>query len=445
LTLAALLLTLATVVVSAPPQQDRLIIEILGDLRPLKMAVADVRENYRAGSKPTAPLAATFNDVLWKDLANSGLFTMVSKSLYPKELPGGPVDLPAPKLELWKAPPVEAQMLVFGNLTTTADRLSVEGYLFDPGNTSQPMVLGKRYADQADDVAARAIAHRFADEIIAKLGGGIPGISSSRIYFVSNRSGNKEIWTMDYDGANQKALTHYNSITRDPSVTLDGSKLAYTSYVSGNPDIYVQALDTGRRLPFRSQKGLNATPSWSPDGTKVAFCAAYPGDTELFVGDAGGGNLRRLTNSRGVDIEPAWNPKTGSQIAFVSGRGGLPQIYLMDSDGSNVRRLTAGTGEAVNPAWSPNGQVLAFAWTRGFAPGNYNIFVMDVASGRLVQLTHGEGRNEHPSWAPDGRHLVFESSRGGRNKQIYTMLVDGSQVRALTSAGFNEAPVWGAR
>ena len=39
----------------------------------------------------------------------------------------------------------------------------------------------------------------------------MPGIAESQIYFVSDRSGHKEIWTMDYDGANQQQLTHLGS------------------------------------------------------------------------------------------------------------------------------------------------------------------------------------------------------------------------------------------
>jgi TolB protein len=397
--------------------------------------------SFTARSAEVQTAAGVFNSVLWNDLEVSGILEMVSPSFFPLEAPTRLEEL---RPQSWASPPANAHMVAYGSLQFTQDQLVVDAWLSDVRNPQAPPVIAKRYRGNLTEDEARRLAHQFADDIIERLSGGLPGIARTQIAFVSDRTGNKEIWVMDYDGANQRQLTRYNSITRDPAVTLDGAKLAYMSYVSGNPDIYVQALDTGRRLPFRSQKGLNATPAWSPDGSKVVFCASYPGDTELFLGDANGGNLRRLTNSRGVDIEPAWNPKTGAQIAFVSGRGGLPQIYLMDSDGSNVRRLTPGTGEAVNPTWSPNGQVLAFAWTRGFAPGNYNIFVMDVASGRLVQLTHGEGRNEHPSWAPDGRHIVFESNRGGR-KQIYTMLVDGTQVRALTSAGANEAPVWGTR
>ena len=86
----------------------------------------------------------------------------------------------------------------------------------------------------------------------------------------------------------------------------------------------------------------------------------------------------------------------------------------------------------------PTGRLIAFAWTRGFAAGAWNIFIMDVASHKvLTQLTHGEGKNEHPSWAPDGKHLVFASTRGGRS-QIYSMLADGTQVQQLTTQGRNE-------
>lgn len=110
-------------------------------------------------------------------------------------------------------------------------------------------------------------------------------------------------------------------------------------------------------------------------------------------------------------------------------------------DGAGVERLTTGEGEAANPAWHPDGQHIAFKWTRGFAPGNWNIFVMDVASRETVQLTFGAGRNENPVWAPDGRHLAFSSNRGGRF-QIFSMLADGTGLKQLTTQGNNTMPVW---
>jgi TolB protein len=104
--------------------------------------------------------------------------------------------------------------------------------------------------------------------------------------------------------------------------------------------------------------------------------------------------------------------------------------------------LTTGEGQASNPSWHPDGQHVAFAWTRGYAPGNWNIFVMDVGTRSYVQLTYGAGRNENPGWAPDGRHIVFSSNRSG-SEQIWTMLADGTQLQQLTTQGQNTMPVWG--
>ena len=71
---------------------------------------------------------------------------------------------------------------------------------------------------------ARTIAHRFADEIILRLGGGINGIAETKIYFVSSRSGTKEIWVMDYDGQNQHQITHLGTISLSPRVSPDNSR-----------------------------------------------------------------------------------------------------------------------------------------------------------------------------------------------------------------------------
>ena len=111
-------------------------------------------------------------------------------------------------------------------------------------------------------------------------------------------------------------------------------------------------------------------------------------------------------------MEPKVNPKTGNEIVFVSGRSGPQQIYKMNIEGTDIVRLTTGEGEASNPAWHPDGQHIAFSWTRGFEPGNFNVFVMNVATREFVQLTHGAGRNENPTWGPDGGNRILLEACG---------------------------------
>jgi TolB protein len=385
-------------------------------------------------------LLKVFNDTLWSDLDNAGIFEMVSKSFYPLGAIGGPSDI---KFEAWSSPPPNVAMLAFGNLIVTGANVTVQGWLYDVKNTSSPQVLGKQYTDQATPQATRTVAHKFANEIIFRLGGGIAGIAESKIYFVSSRSGTKEIWAMDYDGVDQHALTHLGSISLSPHISPDGSRIAFSSLIKGGWEILMYSLDLDRTVSFPRFGGTNLSPSWSPDGTKLAFSSSRAGDPEIYVVDASGTNLKRVTSYKGPDVSPTWNRKTGTQLAWVSGRTGLPQIYTAESDGTNVQRVTD-QGYAVSPAWSPNGQFLTFSWIRHYGPGepgSQDIYLMDIASKQWVQLTHDGGRNDFPSWSPDGRHIVFQSSRSG-SLQIWTMLADGTNQKQLTTSGSNTQPNW---
>ena len=404
----------------------------------IRLAAADFKKI--STDSGTNNLAMTFDLTLQNDLQNAGIFDMVSRSFWPLSIPGAPQEV---HLADWSSPPPNANMLAFGNLSVQSGYLNVQGWLFDTKNTQTPQVLGKQYREQATDEYARVIAHRFADEIIFRLGGGIQGIAETKLYYVSNRGGSKEIWQMDYDGANQKQLTHLGSIALSPHISPDNSRVAFSGVTKEGWQILMYSLDLNRLVNFAHFPGDNYSPAWSSDGQNLAFSSSRTGNTEIYTVTSTGGNLRRLTENKGPDVSPTWNPKTNAQIAWVSGRTGLPQIYTMASDGTNAVRVTD-QGYAVSPSWSPNGQFLTFAWVRHYGagqPGTSDIYVMDVASKQFAQLTHDGGRNDFPSWSPDGRHIVFQSTRTGK-VQIWTMLADGSEQRQLTTSGENSQPDW---
>jgi len=406
---------------------------------PIRVAVPDFKQS--TADPANQPMLTTFNDTLWNDLDNAGIFEMVAKSFYPAGSFGAPADL---KLDAWGNPPPNAAMVAFGNLGASGGKLEVQGWLYDVKNPTSPQVLGKQYREDATVDNARVIAHRFANEIITRLGG-VPGATESKIYFISNRTGNKEVWSMDYDGGSQKQVTKLGGIALSPRISPDNSRLAFSG-LRDSWQIMMYSFDVDRLVSFPRHPGGNYSPAWSSDGTKIAFSSSMgTGASEIYIADASGVGARRLTNGR-TDVSPVFNPRTNGQIAFVSGRTGLPQIYIMDADGSNVQRITD-QGYAVSPSWSPNGLLLAFAWVRNYGPGvlgGADIYIMDIASKQIVQLTHDGGRNDFPSWSPDGRHIVFQSNRSG-TEQIWSVLADGTHLQQLTRTGRNSQPNWSYR
>lgn len=395
----------------------------------------------------------TFNATLWSELDNCGVLRMAPKSMYPLTVPQQPADLRQPPtasesmggrwLTDWLNPPTTANYLAMGYTSVAADQIVLSGWLM---STDQPTVqaatlLAKRYVGPVSEQGARKVAAEFAADIMAQFGG--KSLMGSKVYFISDRTGSKEVWGMNYDGTEQTQITRYNSLVRMPSVSPDGTKLAYTAWLDNTPQLYVQSLTTGRRLVFYNQRAsLNMTADFLPNGSKMLFASsAGGGSAQIYMANTDGSGIQRVTNTQTIEVQPRVNPKTGHDIVFTSGRTGHPQIFLMSLEGGDIQELTPGDGEAVQASWSPDGKMIAFSWTHGFDIGNFNIFVMDVATKTTVQLTHGAGRNENPSWAPDGFHIVF-SRKVGSKTQIYTMLADGSKESPLTTTGNNDQPVW---
>ena len=444
-TIAVLLLALAALLAPPARAQDNILTGTSTGVTSIRIAVADFKP--LAADPQTAAFKLTFDATLYADLASAGIFDIVSKGLMPPGSPGTPAEV---LLQSYSNAPASAAMLVFGSLGQAGGKLLVNGYLFDVKNLQYPQVIAKQYSEAPSEDSARQVAHRFADEIIYRLGGGTPGIAETKIYYVQMTGDltsdvSKEIWQMDYDGANQRPITHLGAISISPRVSPDNTRLAFASLGRYGFQLRMYSLLLNRYVAFPIGNGSTESPAWAPSGNELAYAAAPNGSFEIWVADSNGNLGRRITSFRGGNVSPTYNPKTGAQIAFISDRTGLPQLYIMNSDGSSVQQMTDG-GYASSPSWSPNGQFLAFAWDRKYgpgAPGGQDIYVMEVATRKWTQLTHDGGRCDFPSWSPDNRHIVYANSADGRanHMRVWTMLTDGTQRRPLTGPGA-DMPNW---
>lgn len=285
----------------------------------------------------------------------------------------------------------------------------------------------------------RQIAHQVADDIVGQMTGR-RGIAGTRIAFVNDKTGNKELYLVDYDGARLKRITANGSINLFPRWSPKGNKLAFTSYKDGNPDLFLYDLSRGRIEPLSSRQGLNISGGFAPDGSAVALTLSKGKDPKVFILDLKKRKARRATSHWGVESSPTFSPG-GEHLAFVSDRAGNPQIHTMELATGRTRRLTK-LNWCDSPAWSPTGEWIAFAG-RANPKDSFDIFLVDVTGTKVVQLTHGEGTNEEPAWSPDGRFLIFATTREIGKRKLYLMDADGSAPRPLGDIpGRSFTPSW---
>jgi TolB protein len=325
-----------------------------------------------------------------------------------------------------------AELLITGLFEVSDGKIVVELRLFDTFKAKR--ILGKKYAGRLAD--QRKIIHRFCSEVIQYLAGH-PGPFASKIAFVSTGTGNKEIYSCEFDGYNPQQLTRNHSISLFPAWSSDGRYLAYTSYKAGKPDLYIKNLAEMQEVSV-AQKGINITPAWVPGKFELAATLSFSGDQEIYLLTGEGKIIKRLTNMKGSDVSPSWSPD-GKKMAFVSNRSGDPQIYITDLVADKTRRLTFEGNYNTQPSWSPRGDKIAYA---SFIDGHHNICVIDVEGLEPIQLTHESGDNEAPSWSPDGNLIVFSSNREGPF-QLYVMTAFGTDQRHLLKMnGEQTNPKW---
>ncbi|MDZ4804344.1 MAG: hypothetical protein SGI90_05750 [Candidatus Eisenbacteria bacterium] len=418
---------LAQLETGQPPEQEvTLSLEFTGQSK-LNLLL----EAFTAGPGTTVSDADKTRGVVQNDLALTDLFSLASVPAGlglrpPADTTGWSGYLPADGgiyMSISDRGYPGARFLAGGKLRLAGSDLVLDAWLKEYPSCRD--ILTRSYRVQPQWY--REAAHRFSDDIILYLTG-IEGISRTRIAFISNKTGKKELYLTDPDGENVRQLTRDKSIALSPAWSADGKRLAFVSFRKGDADLYAVNLSSGEIGSMVSRPGPEIGPSFSRDGRRLAWSSTVGGQSEIYAAGPDGLSPRRLTTNRAIDTAPAWSP-TGNELVFTSDRSGNPQLYVMDAEGGSVRRLSWEGNWNDSADWSPDGLRLVYVSRRG---GHFKIWSMLADGGGPVAMTTGGGDDENPKWAPDGRKIVFSSTRQGR-RALYTMNSDGSGVRRLTT------------
>jgi Tol biopolymer transport system component len=255
-------------------------------------------------------------------------------------------------------------------------------------------------------------------------------------YYSYPKEQNGDVYSVCADGSDAVRLTEDPAYDGAPAWSLDGTQIAFVSDRSGEAQVFLMDADGGnvRQLTTDLQ---NDAPIWLPDGEQIAIRTTDGQGLYWW-------RVLNLNTHQIVDLtEPsydfyfqkqAWSP-TDPVIAYMSlteqaGRNdGSSQIHVKAIDGSYDQALTDNIWANVNPVWSPDGQRLAFL---SEMHGEYNVFalyVMDADGGKVRQISEPTFTESAVySWSPDGKqiaigdiflgHILLIDAASGRSREL---------------------------
>ncbi len=249
-----------------------------------------------------------------------------------------------------------------------------------------------------------------------------------KIVFVSNKSGNEDIWSINLDGSELTQLTNDPGIDQYPAVSPDGKKIAYSA--GSVWQIWVMNWDGSGKKQITFEPTRHGYPTWSFDGKYIFFELWVDEDWEIYRVDSDGSNVKRLTLNPGVyDWHPSAHPFE-YKVLYETGASGEGGLYIIDYNGENNKKITKSDRNYRVPKMSIDGNKIAFM---GYSGDNKaDVFIMDSNGENVVQLTNTPENAGLPCFSPDNKFIAYDQAIDG-NEEIFIMNIDGSNQTRLTN------------
>src|SRR5208283_1597972 len=197
-------------------------------------------------------------------------------------------------------------------------------------------VLKKEYSAATD--LTRLLAHSIANDIYTVLTGQ-QGIFKTKIAFIADKRGKKELELMDWDGHRMQETGITSGILLTPHWSSDKAKLLYSAERQRQWGIYLLDINTMKERTLLLTNGLNLAGNFFPNNYQFVFTASKDLNSGIYTANLGSLRSTKIISSPWIDVSPSVSPD-GKSIVFVSNRSGNPQIYLADRDGYGMSRLT---------------------------------------------------------------------------------------------------------
>ncbi|HSG40908.1 MAG TPA: S41 family peptidase, partial [Thermoanaerobaculia bacterium] len=276
-----------------------------------------------------------------------------------------------------------------------------------------------------------------------------PMVWNGRIYFVSDRDGTMNLWSMDENGKDLRQHTsHHGWDVASPG--LSEGRIVYQLGadlrifdIAANQDApltvrLVSDFDQLRETWIQEPMGFVTSLDLSPSGDRVAVTARG----QVFVIPVKPGRIVEVTRKPGVRYREARFLPDGKGVMALSDETGEVELWKFLANGVGTPEQLTSDGKVLR--WegipSPDGKWIAHR------DKDRQLWVLNLQTRkqtRVVASTSAFGDIDDVTWSPDSRWLAYSMPTPNTFQRIFLYRVETGAVTPLTSDRFNSwSPAW---
>ncbi len=274
-----------------------------------------------------------------------------------------------------------------------------------------------------------------------------PMFGNGRVYFLSDRDGVMNVWSMDAAGHDVKQESHQHtfdiqaaSLFEGRIVYASGSDLWLLDLASGHEEVIPVTLlsdfDQMREHWVKKPTDYLTGVHISPDGSSAVFTARG----EIFTMPAKTGRIVKVAGDSATRYREARFLPDGKTIVALSTESGETEFWKFAANGAAAPEQW--THDAKVLRWegipSPDGHWLAHR------DKDQQLWLYDIKAKtekRIAQSMNGDFGDLN--WSGDSRWLAYSESADNQYQQIKILNIESGAIQTITSDRYNSGnPVW---
>ncbi len=265
--------------------------------------------------------------------------------------------------------------------------------------------------------------------------------SQYSIVYLSNQSGNFDLFMTDAKGSSAQKLTSNPGWDWAPTWNASLNAILYNSSDTAN-QFSIRAFDLKGADKAIDTKGLEEF-ILSPSGNYALYTLKDNKNRYIGIMDVHSGANRLLVTDPSYNSRAKWSPDE-RYFSFISDRDGNGELYVYQIATGITKRLTRSEKREKYTSWLPNSQeiVYTYHYSDERDKEHNDLFRVNILTQDTKQITNDLAFYQEIAVSPDGKKIAFHAKRQGED-HIYLIDIDGKNEQQITKAkAYHGEPCW---